>query len=63
MTSGSYLRHYGTPIITLYIAEGHLRALVLVDLELGMVHKWDLVHGYYTWSANLRSARQGWVMR
>lgn len=51
MTSGSYLRHYGPPIIALYIAEGHLRALVLVDLELGMIHEWNLVHRYYTWSA------------
>jgi hypothetical protein len=51
MTSGSYLRHYGPPIFSLYIAERHLRAFVLVDLELRVVDEWDLVHGCYTRSA------------
>jgi hypothetical protein len=51
MTSGSYLRHYGPPIISLYVAEGHLRAFVLVDLELRVVDERDLVHGCYTPSA------------
>jgi hypothetical protein len=47
MTLASYLRHYGSPIITLYVAEGHLRALVLVDFEFGVVDEWDPIHGYY----------------
>jgi hypothetical protein len=51
MTSGSYLRHYGPPIFSLYIAERHLRAFVFVDLELRVVDEWDLVHGCYALSA------------
>jgi hypothetical protein len=43
----SYLRHYGSPIVTLYVAEGHLRTLVLVDLELWVVDERDLFYGYY----------------
>jgi hypothetical protein len=50
MTSGSYLRHDGLSIIALYIAEGHLRAFVLVDLELRVIDEWDLVDRCYALS-------------
>jgi hypothetical protein len=53
MTSGSYLRHDGPPIIALYIAEGHLRAFILVDLELRVVHEWNLVHRCYAMVSGL----------
>lgn len=46
MTSSSYLRHNGAPVITLDIAERHLRALVFVDLELRVVDERDLIDGY-----------------
>jgi hypothetical protein len=42
----SYLGHYGTPILALYVAEWHLCALVLVDFELWMVDERNLVDGY-----------------
>jgi hypothetical protein len=48
MTLGfTYLRHDGAPVFALYIAEGHLCALVLVDLELWVVDERDLVDGCY----------------
>jgi len=47
MTSGTYLRHDGTSVIAFDVTEGHLRALVLVDLQLRVVDEWDLIHGHY----------------
>ena len=38
----TYLRHYRLPILTLHIAEGHLRTLMLVESQLREVKVRDL---------------------
>ena len=40
---GSYLRHDWLAVVALDVAERHLRALVLVELELGEVEVGDVV--------------------
>jgi hypothetical protein len=46
MTSSSYLGHNGLPIFAFDVAEGHFRALVLVDLQLWVVDEGDSVDRY-----------------
>lgn len=39
----TYLWHDGLAVLALHVAEGHLRALVLVELEVWVVDIWNLV--------------------
>lgn len=41
----SHLRHDGLAVVALDVTEGHLRALVLVELELRKVEVGDVVEG------------------
>lgn len=50
-TGDAYLGHDRFPVVVLDVAERHLRALVLVDLEIRMVDVRDLVDGYCASSA------------
>lgn len=41
----AYLRHDGLPLLILDIAKWHLGALVLIELEIGVVDIPDLLQG------------------
>jgi hypothetical protein len=55
MFDNTYLWHDRLPIFALDITERHLRALVLVDLEVWVVDVWDLVDRYCKSSASYTS--------
>lgn len=49
----THLGHDGLPVFSSHIAERHLGALVLVELELWMIEVGDLVQGGYPKSARI----------
>lgn len=46
-TGVAYLRHYWLSFFILHISEGHLRALVVVDLQVRMIHIGNILQGNY----------------
>jgi hypothetical protein len=43
----AYVWHYGLPVASLHIAKGHLRALILVDMEFGVIDVGDFIEGHF----------------